>query len=142
MEDSEFSSLTGFWTGVYDYPGNVDDAVPFNAIIIDIAGSISGESDEPNTITPAAVDRLCAQLSGLRDGPSVIFIKTYEQLPHLGHQLRYAGTVNSAFTKIEGQWNSIEDKSWSGPFVMNRSGNKKSEEREIKQSEDVFERQT
>lgn len=118
MSDSDFKSLSGYWTGVYDYPA-ADEAVPFNAVLSDEAGRISGEIIEPNTFAQAPDRELFSSLSGALDGGSITFIKHYESLPGAGHTVLYVGHVDAARTKIEGRWRI--GATWSGPFVMNRS---------------------
>lgn len=118
MSENDFKNLSGYWTGVYDYAA-ADEAVPFNAVLCDEAGQISGEIIEPNTFAQAADRELFSSLSGVLDGGSVTFVKHYEALPGAGHTVLYVGEVDARRTKIEGRWRI--GPSWSGPFVMNRA---------------------
>ncbi len=126
--DKQSDNLTGFWTGVYDYPDGHREPVPFNAVIEDVAGALGGEIVEPNTFSSAKDRELFASLSGTRQGSSVHFIKTYERLPNGGHSLIYEGILDATWTRIDGTW-STTPPAWplSGPFVMNRSDGKKAE---------------
>jgi hypothetical protein len=121
-QGSSFDSLSGFWTGVYDYPGNAEDAVPFNALLIEVGGALSGEITEPNSFSSSPVSQLYAKIAGSRSSSSVSFIKTYEKVKEGGHQIHYEGIVDDALTKIEGMWTDPGFPSWSGPFILNRSG--------------------
>ena len=116
---AEFTSLTGSWTGVYDYAAGYGEPVSFNALLVEEAGAVSGETMEPNTFAAEGVDCLLATISGARADGQLSFLKRYEGLPGAGHEVRYDGVVNEDLTKIEGQWR-IERSGWSGPFVMNR----------------------
>ncbi len=120
--NSPDDSISGLWSGVYDYPDNVDEAVPFRAHITDYQGTISGEIEEPNTIAKSGGSTLSARFTGTRNGNTVAFLKYYEDHPETEHAIRYEGTLNADKTKIEGQWTTIDEEfPWSGPFVMNRS---------------------
>jgi hypothetical protein len=122
----EPGNLTGFWTGVYDYGSGRKEPVPFNVIIEDNAGSLTGEIIEPNTFSPAKDRELFASLKGTREGTSVHFIKTYEKVPRAGHSIAYAGTLDASRTRIDGTWNGTGPyTSATGPFVMNRGSGKK-----------------
>lgn len=114
-------SLSGHWTGVYDYPDAQGEPVPFNARLEEDAGGLCGETVEPNTFAHSTVDSLLASLAGARVGAEVSFVKTYEQIPGAGHSVRYEGVVNADLTKIEGHWRVDGVLGWAGPFVMNRS---------------------
>ncbi|HTK84874.1 MAG TPA: hypothetical protein VL625_07280 [Patescibacteria group bacterium] len=130
MNGPDGQNLSGFWTGVYDYPDTHEQPVPFNAVIRDEGGSISGEIIEPNTFAKCNDRELFAVLSGTRSGSDVHFVKSYEDLPEAGHCIAYRGTLNADGTKLEGQWSTMEPGySYSGPFVMNRKSGKKAEQK-------------
>jgi hypothetical protein len=114
--------LSGFWTGVYDYPVAHREPVPFNAVIEDAGGALSGEIIEPNTFSRAKDRELFASISGSRQGNAVHFVKTYERVPQAGHSVVYQGTLDGTGTRIEGTWRAHP--LWSGAFVMNRSTGK------------------
>lgn len=124
----KYESLSGFWTGVYDYPDEIaqmdmpDDAVTFNVLIVDIAGHLSGEISEPNTFPDVAGEVVFATLSGERADQDVMFLKTYIDVPEAEHgPIKYEGIADKDLTRIEGTWTTPPPYSWSGPFIMNRS---------------------
>jgi hypothetical protein len=123
--EKQSDNLSGFWTGVYDYPNASREPVPFNAVIEDVRGALGGEIIEPNTFSPARDRELFASLSGTRQGNAVHFIKTYEKVPRGGHSIVYQGTLDATGTRIDGTWQAHAR--WSGPFVMNRSAGRKAE---------------
>jgi len=119
-------NLSGYWTGVYDYPRGDREPVPFNAVIKEVAGALGGEIVEPNTFSTAKERELFSSLSGSRRGKAVHFVKTYERVPKGGHSIAYEGRLDATGTRIDGTWRSMAANStWSGPFVMNRSVGKK-----------------
>lgn len=114
----DFKDLTGFWTGVYDYPGGLADPVPFNATLAEADGALTGEIVEPDTMCHDALGDLFASLAGAREGRRVSFAKRYESRQNAGHRVDYEGQANAALTEIRGRW--VID-GFGGPFVMNRS---------------------
>ncbi len=137
MTQKSSENISGFWTGVYDYPRNYKQPVPFNVILTEDSNILRGEIIEPNTMSPVQNKGLFASLSGTRQGQNINFLKTYEGVPKASHSLLYEGTLDASHTKIEGMWRSVEHPSWSGPFVMNRSSGKEErvEEKSIKELE-------
>ena len=134
--EKKTDNLTGFWTGVYDYPDTYKEPVPFNAVIEDTMGSLSGEIIEPNTFSRTKDHELFASFSGTRQGSSVHFIKTYEKVPQGGHSIAYEGTVDESFTKITGTWKGERaGLLWSGPFLMNRADGRKAQVEKKTESE-------
>lgn len=122
MTEKIFTNLSGYWTGVYDLPDPSYDPVPFNAVLTEVDGGMTGETVEPNTFSSEPSYELFASLAGRREGGLVSFIKTYEPAPMAGHEVRYEGVVNPELTRIEGEWTTVETGGgWSGPFVMSRS---------------------
>lgn len=115
------NNLSGYWTGIYDYSLASKDPVPFNVVITDETGSLSGEFIEPNTFAKTPDRELFASLSGARDGMNVHFIKTYERVPRAGHSVIYEGTLDSTFNRIEGQWRAPAPCRVTGSFIMNRT---------------------
>lgn len=97
--------------------------MPFNAVITDSGGALTGEIIERNTFSPTTDPDLFASLSGTRNGSSVMFVKTYEKVPRGGHSILYEGTLDASRTRIDGTWKA--NARWSGPFVMNRSNGQK-----------------
>ncbi len=114
--------IGGDWTGVYDYGEGFDEAVPFSAMLFDIAGAVWGTTEEPNSFAPGDGKILLADVSGTRSGREVRFRKTYRNSPPGGeYPVDYAGLVTNDGTRIEGRWQiSAPGGILSGPFVMNR----------------------
>lgn len=116
------ASVAGDWTGVFDYGEGFDDAVPFTAMLFDVAGAVWGSMDEPNSFAPEAGKVLTASLSGSRSAREVLFTKTYDG-PPLGGEfpVTYAGLLSRDNRRIEGRWTiPAFGPEKSGPFVMNR----------------------
>ena len=132
-------SLTGPWTGVYDYADSTEDAVSFTADLTDIAGAIWGDTQEPNSFSPVAAKTLHASLSGVRSGSEVTFTKEYVgDVPGGEETVFYAGLISADAKRISGTWRIAFPYEISGPFVMNRlSGEKKSLARTLEAEEHV-----
>lgn len=116
------SSLSGAWSGLYVYPWKqrgIPLRVPFNALIEDDAGALSGEIDEPNTFIAGAPPTLRFSLVGARRGVDVSFVKTL-LAPVDIDAIHYFGTASADFDRIEGRWVIASD--FSGAFTMERSG--------------------
>lgn len=119
MSDERDAGLSGYWTGVYDYPG-ADEPVPFNAVL-DVSGAaVSGETIEPNTFAPTPDGELFAWIDGSVADGEIAFVKTYEPLPGAGHAVSYVGRLERGGKRIVGRWRI--QAGWEGPFVMDRSG--------------------
>jgi hypothetical protein len=132
--EEDFENLSGSWTGVYDYPDHALDPVSFKAILIDANGAISGEIIEPNSSMNIAGKFLSANITGTVDGNYVRFVKFYEDYSQEFSEVVYEGTVDQAKTTIKGEWTTIEEMPWKGPFVMNRvrvKAAQKAAEREV-----------
>jgi hypothetical protein len=115
----KIASLAGPWSGEYGYdvPATRQN-VPFNAMLGETAGELSGVIDEPNTFGDPAAERLFAAIAGRRAGRDVRFTKTYNGAGGVRHSVEYRGEANAAFTRIDGVWRV----SWlHGPFYMTRS---------------------
>lgn len=117
-------SLSGNWTGVYDYPVASMDPVPFFAELTDVAGVVWGTTTEPRTGAFGGVtDELTANLSGYRSRREIRFEKRYDPVIEGGENaIHYAGIISEDGNRIEGKW-SISDgfAGFSGPFVMDRA---------------------
>jgi hypothetical protein len=112
-------SLAGPWSGEYGYDVAAGRRnVPFNAMLGDAEGTLSGFIDEPNTFADPAAERLFATIDGRRSGRDVMFVKTYDGTGNARHSVHYRGEANADFTRIDGVWRV----SWlRGPFYMTRS---------------------
>ncbi|MEL6839582.1 MAG: hypothetical protein AAFP85_09835 [Pseudomonadota bacterium] len=113
------NSITGRWTGRYDYSGKAAP-VPFDAALEDNAGILSGEVTEPNTFRRDMGAHLAALLLGERTGFDVSFRKTYDGFDQ-GDDPVYEGALNTALTRIDGFWRFPNDPHWSGRFMMVRA---------------------
>ena len=132
MSDEQNKNLTGVWTGVFDYDSNWGEATPFNAIITEENGVISGEIIEPNTVAQDATPEIFASISGSRAALQVDFIKTYEQRPGAGHSIRYEGVADAKLSIIRGDWMINGGLGGRGPFVMNRANDGAKAEEAVK----------
>ncbi len=120
VDFSRDSDLTGLWSGEYWY--NAGGApTPFTAHFVDSGGTLTGTTLEPNTFAKAAVTELSATLRGARGDLTVRFVKLYDTAPGV-HQkpIHYAGTVDSKFTMIDGEWSFGGHTRYSGRFVLVR----------------------
>jgi hypothetical protein len=116
---SRDTDLTGLWSGEYWYAGAANP-VPFSAHIVDTAGNITGSTLEPNTFAHPGLIELSAGIEGARGELSVRFTKIYHAAPGVHRDpIFYSGSVDAAFTMIDGQWTFI-DGQMSGRFVLVR----------------------
>ena len=113
-----FQTLTGKWLGRYGYAHSTL-VVPFEAVIVDRGGDLSGETSEPNTFRFDLGSVLDAVLAGGRGDGAVNFVKRYNGFSPDDDPV-YAGILNAALTRIEGTWR-FPRKPWAtGPFTMMR----------------------
>jgi hypothetical protein len=113
---AERTNLSGLWLGSYSYPGGKGPTTPFMAKLLDAAGSLSGETVEPNTVGRSS-ETLDAFIVGRRDGSSVDFTKTYDGASDAAHAIDYVGRLSGDGNEIKGVW-SMED--LDGTFEMYR----------------------
>ena len=114
---SRGSDPTGGGAGGYWY--GTGSPVPFSAHIIDSLGSITGTTLEPNTFAHPGLIELSADIAGTRGELSVRFNKLYHPAPGAHREpIFYAGTVDSNFTMIDGDWRLSNG--FSGRFVLVR----------------------
>ena len=108
--------LSGHWTGVFNFPSLLPPG-PFEAAIRDIAGVISGVTNEAGCMFDPPGTVLDAVLDGSRDGASVAFRKIYsdELRPDV---VLYRGQIEPGGDEIQGEWTIPGD--WSGTFLMVR----------------------
>ena len=121
LRGGRFDSLTGLWRGQYEYPVAIWGvrSVPFNARIEDVAGAISGQTDEPNALRLGGSTLVTARVSGHRAGLNVSFVKQMDGSGGMTHSIQYQGVVNDSFTRITGTW--AIPREWSGRFFMERA---------------------
>lgn len=114
-------SLTGRWTGRYDYTNfSHGSPVSFDAVLTETAGALHGEIIEPNTFRHEATDTLLAVISGNRDGSRVQFIKTYTDFEEPDHP-HYSGQINATATRIIGRWHFPSQPWAEGTFLLART---------------------
>ncbi len=116
--DGEGVSLSGAWSGVYNYP-RAAPPVPFTAILTQDGVWIVGATEEVGGSGAARGVAISATLQGRRDGANVKWLKLYDRAPGSYNEVAYEGKVNEDATEISGRW-SIPG-NWSGTFLMIRS---------------------
>jgi hypothetical protein len=115
---SRDSDLTGLWSGEYWYVGLAMAPVPFSAHIVDVGGSISGTTLEPNTFAHPGLIELSADVSGSRGELTVQWNKLYHPAPGAHRDpIFYSGTIDPKFTMIDGEWRA---QGLAGRFVLAR----------------------
>lgn len=125
---SDAPNLTGVWDGFYTYERRTR-AVVFGATLIETPGWLTGSTHEICSVGPNRGALLCAMVEGHRSGNSVTFLKTYDGSdPNYG-AVHYFGTVSEDGIEIEGIWRIPP--SWTGRFLMIRSGDAAAEERRV-----------
>jgi len=116
---SENANLTGVWQGFFSYPRALEP-VQFTATLIETQSFLTGTTHEPCDVGRHIGETLYATLSGRREGASVVFDKTYDGSGGRNHTIHYDGSISDDGTEIEGRWTIPS--SWSGRFLMVRSG--------------------
>lgn len=117
MTAGAFPDLTGRWLGRYDYPMG-DPPVPFEADLVEEAGLVSGQTEEPNTFRPGMGALLQAVIEGHRGAGGLRLVKRY--LGFVQEDLIYDGVADAALTRISGRWFFASGPGLSGRFVMMR----------------------
>ena len=87
------NNLTGPWKGRFDYDTG-GKPVAFELELVDVAGQLSGQIVEPNTIKGAKGDTLMASIEGSHDGGTIRFVKYYSGLDQ-GDDPAYEGQLNA-----------------------------------------------
>jgi hypothetical protein len=90
------------------------------ATLIDTGGPLSGSTSEVWLLGPRTGETIFAMVDGRRRDRDVAFIKTYEGPERPNHSVHYDGTLTDDSLEIEGRW--YIPRSWSGRFLMIRSG--------------------
>ncbi|MCF2871369.1 hypothetical protein L0664_09870 [Octadecabacter sp. G9-8] len=118
---SASNTLSGSWTGRYDYD-NVAFGVPvsFDAVLTETGSTLRGEIVEPNTFRTEETDTLIAVLVGTRNGSAVRFVKTYTDFEENDHP-HYDGQVNATATRITGRWHFPGMPGVKGTFLLART---------------------
>lgn len=127
---TERESITGVWDGLYSFP-RLRKPVPFLAVILDLSGALSGTTQERPLEGRGAGQTLNADIAGAHRSGAVSFTKSYvDAPPSYSRPVHYDGVLNADRTEIEGRW-AIAG-SWSGKFLMIRSGSMAMEQAEKK----------
>src|SRR5437762_13426312 len=98
---SNAKTLTGVWSGLFDYAAG--ESVSFIATLIEAGNSISGSTHELCSEPQCPRKSHDAMLAGSRRGSTVDFIKTYDPQGFGYEVVEYSGTVNAAATEIDGR---------------------------------------
>ena len=109
------SPISGRWIGIYNYP-DASPPVPFDAILLESGGSISGTIEEVDEFLDDA--HLTATVDGSREGTAVRFTKFYDSGDAGFDTVQYEGVLNPEGTEIHGRWDIPG--TWSGTFIMTR----------------------
>ena len=115
----EPQNLTGVWQGLFSYPHRYR-AAAFTATLIEVGASVTGSTTEIAVSGPRDGMAVSALLSGRRTGRHVTFTKQYEGPRQPNHAVEYDGTASDDLMEIDGRW--FIPGSWSGRFLMIRSG--------------------
>lgn len=114
-------SLSGSWTGRYDYDNIALGApVSFDAVLTQTGSTLRGEIVEPNTFRKEATDTLLAVIIGSRSGTRVQFTKTYTDFEAKEDPV-YEGQVNATATRITGRWHFPSMPGVKGTFLLART---------------------
>ena len=115
---SRDSDLTGLWSGEYWFIGLSMAPVPFSAHLVDVAGTISGSTLEPNTFAHPGLIELPADISGSRGELTVQWNKLYHPAPGVHREpVFYTGSIDPTFSMIDGDW---KVQGMKGRFVLAR----------------------
>ena len=112
------ASLSGSWSGAYRFPRDAQPEIVFNAQIEEVEGAFTGALQEPNIYGRASGSVITSEIEGVRTGQSVTFTKFYDGSGGMAHAVRYEGTTDANFSRIDGKWSIPRD--WSGTFFMVR----------------------
>lgn len=132
------SSLSGSWSGAYQYRANAGPETVFNVQIEEVGGAFTGTLQEPNQLGRGSETVVTADIEGTRTGQSVSFVKFYDGSGGMDHAIRYEGTVDAELTRIEGRWQI--PRNWSGTFFMVRDDDGAAEKAEQKAKATIKER--
>lgn len=118
MQRAEKNSqdLTGQWSGTFSYPDGIEPSTPFEAIIEDQGGHLSGKIIEPSHTDGRTLE---ATLIGTRHGSSCDFIKTYtsDAPGDYDQPVDYVGGIGPDGLTINGVWSLLD---FDGKFEMHR----------------------
>jgi len=111
------TDLTGRWSGMFSYPALLPPN-SFEATLRDSGGLISGITTEADDDPFGSGATLHAVIEGRREGNSVTFSKSYDDLGRAPFAILYRGTVHPDGDEIEGRWEIPGI--WAGTFLMVR----------------------
>jgi hypothetical protein len=113
------ANLSGAWSGVYSYDGNLRSPVSFSAKLTQKGRWIVGATEEVAEVGEAIGTVIFATIQGRRNGASVSWLKLYDRMLRGYNEVAYEGQVNADATEISGQWRIPGN--WTGTFLMIRS---------------------
>jgi hypothetical protein len=115
---SRDTDLTGLWSGEYWQIGLSMAPVPFSAHIVDVAGTVTGSTLEPNTFAHPGLIELSADIRGSRGELTVKWSKLYHPAPGVHREpIFYSGTIDPTLSMIDGEWRV---QGMKGRFVLAR----------------------
>ena len=112
-------NITGVWQGLFSYPRQYR-AAAFTATLIEARAGFTGSTTEIAVGGARSGMAVSAFLTGSRTDRHVTFTKQYEGPDEPNHAVEYEGHVSDDFLEIDGRW--FIPGSWSGRFLMIRSG--------------------
>ncbi len=125
--------LTGEWSGIYGYSGNIEKNVNFFARLRDKEGNISGDISEPNE-SGVLADFLYAHINGHHNGQMIQFTKTYDGSGDFAHSVFYDGLIENDGHLITGSWKIDILTGW---FKMVRENSGPLTEEEIEEETEI-----
>ena len=118
-------NLSGRWKGIFNYPYRYPPT-HFDAEIREHQGAFDGETHERGTALRDVAKELSAFISGVRQGRSVSFVKSYDAMSKARSAVRYDGQLSGDGNEITGTWHIPGN--WSGTFIMVRHRSASSDE--------------
>lgn len=117
-------SITGVWQGLYTYLTEADmPESHFTATLIEAGGLVSGTIHEVMNRYRGGRTPANATVEGRREDSRVVFMKSYNGVGGLTHQVHYDGVLDEAGYEIEGHWTiySLRSGRFEGRFLMVRN---------------------
>lgn len=105
--------VTGVWYGRWTSPNRWIRPNSFIATLTEAHALVSGSITERDDHEPGIIG---SDVDGARAGGRIEFTKQYSS-GRLSHAVYYAGVINSAGTRIDGEWRFSR---YAGAFTMSR----------------------